>query len=127
MGPWRRGFPFFPRPHRTSVRKRDLRVAWEEPGLLRSGSYIVADNVLVPGARLSTGCLVRSRRGLLQSRPVKGLIMAGRERGKCDCVSIQRGDPVYLFELSIGIGDHHGPSERVAEEENKEDCRLISR
>ena len=84
-----------------------LSVAWEELGLLRSGSYIIADNVPISRAP-AYRAFVRSRCGLLQSRAVKGLIMPGEKEVNVTVFNPKRR--LYLFELSIGqTGDHQGP------------------
>ena len=53
----------------------DLKVAWEELGLLRKGALVVADNVLKPGAPRYRE-FVRGHKGL-STRVIKGLIIPG--------------------------------------------------
>ena len=62
--------------HIEELYKQDFRLAWEELGLLRKGSYAVADNVLVPGAP-EYRAFVRAQEGRLESYGVKGLIIPG--------------------------------------------------
>jgi len=53
----------------------DLKVAWEELGLLRKGALVVADNVLKPGAPRYRE-FVWGHEGL-STRVIKGLIIPG--------------------------------------------------
>ena len=61
--------------HMEDLYEQDLRVAMDELELLKSGSCVVADNVLVPGAP-EYRKYVRDHAGL-SSRAIEGLIMPG--------------------------------------------------
>ena len=61
--------------HKEDLYEADFRVAWEELGLLRSGSIVVADNMLVTGAPEYERFL-RETKGLKSER-VEAMIVPG--------------------------------------------------
>ena len=75
--------------HVEDLYEADFKIAWEEMGLLREGTVIVADNVLRPGAP-EYRKYVRSQKAL-KSEGVKGLIIPGDFEVECPCKTLQSG------------------------------------